>query len=282
MEPKIHQLKINFQVTPEIQRYVYVYVIEGKFCYLIDSGVAGSEQIIEDYLRSIGRQLTDLRGIFLTHAHPDHIGGAAILRELTGCRVYASAGERPWIEDIDLQFAQRPIPNFYTLVSRSVPVDTLLKDGDRVEPEKGLILQAVETPGHSCGQLSYLLPKQRCVFTGDAIPVEGDIPIWIQAEDSRNSLKKLRECREADTFYPAWDTTYNRAQVEATIDDALRLMERLQEAVDRCRAEGASPEELAARVCQRMGTPQFLRNPLFRRTIESYLQAPEKGTPRHL
>ena len=275
MEGIIHQLKIEFQVTPEIQRYVYVYIIEGRFCYLIDSGIAGAELIIENYLRSIGRRLTDLRGIFLTHAHPDHIGGAARLRELTGCKVYASAGERPWIEDIDLQFAQRPIPNFYTLVSQSVPVDQLLLDGDRVEPEEGLIVQAVGTPGHSCGQLSYLLPEQRCIFTGDAIPVVGNIPIWIQAEDSRKSLEKLRELKGADTFYPAWDATYDRALAEEKIDDALRLMERLQETVNQCRGDGVPPEELAAQVCLRMGTPQFLRNPLFQRTVASCLQMPE-------
>lgn len=41
-EQKIHQLRMDFQVTPEIKRYVYVCLIEGDFCYLVDSGVCGT------------------------------------------------------------------------------------------------------------------------------------------------------------------------------------------------------------------------------------------------
>lgn len=41
---KIHQIRIDFHVTPEIKRYVYVYLIEAKNCYLVDSGVYGCEK----------------------------------------------------------------------------------------------------------------------------------------------------------------------------------------------------------------------------------------------
>ena len=41
---RVKQIKIDFHVTPEIERFVYVYLIEiGDGCVLIDSGVAGSE-----------------------------------------------------------------------------------------------------------------------------------------------------------------------------------------------------------------------------------------------
>ena len=45
---KIHQVKINFNVTVEITRFVYVYIIEAEFLYLIDSGVFGCEKKIID------------------------------------------------------------------------------------------------------------------------------------------------------------------------------------------------------------------------------------------
>lgn len=41
---KIHQIKIDFNVTEDVKRYVYVYVLEGKNLYLIDSGVADSQK----------------------------------------------------------------------------------------------------------------------------------------------------------------------------------------------------------------------------------------------
>ena len=36
---KIHQIRIDFNVTEKIMRYVYVYIIEAGDCYMIHSGV---------------------------------------------------------------------------------------------------------------------------------------------------------------------------------------------------------------------------------------------------
>ena len=77
----VHQLKINFHVTPDIERYVYVYIVTGQFCYLIDTGVHDSEKMIEDYICELGYKIEDIRGIFLTHAHPDHMGSAFALQK---------------------------------------------------------------------------------------------------------------------------------------------------------------------------------------------------------
>ncbi|MDO5151012.1 MAG: hypothetical protein Q4D76_16710 [Oscillospiraceae bacterium] len=60
---RIHQIKVDFNVTPEILRYVYVYIIEAKHCYLIDSGVSGCEKQILNYLTGIGRSAEDVKGI---------------------------------------------------------------------------------------------------------------------------------------------------------------------------------------------------------------------------
>lgn len=73
---KVHQIRIDFHVTAQIKKYVFVYLIEAEYCYLIDTGVAGSQKIILEKLEQIGRKLSDIKGIFLTHAHPDHIGTA--------------------------------------------------------------------------------------------------------------------------------------------------------------------------------------------------------------
>ena len=56
---------------------------------MIDSGVYGCEKQIEQYLKTIGRNISEIKAIFLTHAHPDHIGTAAWFKENVGCRIYA-------------------------------------------------------------------------------------------------------------------------------------------------------------------------------------------------
>ena len=62
---KVKQVKIDFNVTPEIKRYVFVYVImTDDGCYLIDSGLAGSEAIIEKSLVENGYRPADVKAIF--------------------------------------------------------------------------------------------------------------------------------------------------------------------------------------------------------------------------
>ena len=151
---KIHQIKIDFHVTEQISRFVYVYLLEADSLYLIDSGVFGCEKQIMDYLDSIGRNISDIKGIFLTHAHPDHIGSAAWFQEHTGCKIYASEGEKRWIEDIDLQFKERPIPNFYQLAGKSSKVDVVVKDGDKIDLEDYVSVSVIRTAGHLVGGLS--------------------------------------------------------------------------------------------------------------------------------
>ena len=91
---KIHQIRIDFAVTEQVKRYVFVYLIEAKSCYLIDSGVCGSEKEIAQYMKDNGRNISEVKAIFLTHAHPDHIGTAAWFQEHTDCKIFASKGER--------------------------------------------------------------------------------------------------------------------------------------------------------------------------------------------
>ena len=38
----VHQIRIDFNVTEDVKRYVYVYLLTGSSCFLIDAGVAVS------------------------------------------------------------------------------------------------------------------------------------------------------------------------------------------------------------------------------------------------
>jgi len=261
----LHQIKIDFHVTPEIKRYVYLYLLTGEKCYLIDSGVAGAETILADYMAGMGRTLEDIAGVFLTHAHPDHIGGAAQLKARTGCQIYASQGERPWIQDIHLQHKERPIPNFFSLVKASAPVDQVLKDGRRLTLEEGITLRVLGSAGHSQEGLSYLWEEQGVVFTGDAIPVAGDIPIWIDTAQSVDTLRRLQALEGISLYCPAWDKAYDPAQGQQKLADALTLIHNLKEAV--AAIPGEDLDDLVQTLCTKLGTPHFLQNPLFRRTV---------------
>lgn len=200
----VKQIKIDFNVTQEIKRFVYVYLIEtAKGCVLIDSGVAGSELLIEKAILENGRHPAEIKAVFLTHAHPDHIGTANYFREKYGVKIYASEGERAWIENIDLQFSQRPIPNFYKLVGQSTIVDQVVKDGDKIYVSDDIHIEVIGTPGHSADEVSYCIGNM--AFIGDAVPVRGEIPIFIHLDDTRHSLTILEKLSAVERFYPAWD-----------------------------------------------------------------------------
>lgn len=197
---KVRQIKIDFNVTPQIKRYVFVYLIKTDTgCYLIDSGVAGSELLIEKAVIESGYHPSDIKAIFLTHAHPDHIGTASYFREKYGA-----------------------------------------------------------------DEVSYRMDD--VVFIGDAVPVKGDIPIFINLKDTKNSLMRLEQLSDVKSFYPAWDQTYSAEMLKEKIDDAKELVAKLEEIVG---AADYSMEasELVDWVCENLDMPMLKTNPLFARTV---------------
>lgn len=264
---RVHQIRIDFAVTEQVNRYVFVYLIEAKSCYLIDSGVYGSEEQIAQYMKTIGRDISEVKAVFLTHAHPDHIGTAAWFQEYTGCKIYASQGERAWIENINLQYQERPIPNFYKLAGKSTKVDLTVRDGDLIPLEDNLNIQVISTPGHSADEVSYRL--ENSLFLGDAIPVKGDIPIYINMRDAFRTLQTIRNLKGICNYYPAWDHTYSVSDIDEKINDAEHIISTLDEQVQTIlEIERVTDITIITNlVCERLKMPYLKENPLFRKTV---------------
>ena len=60
---------------------------------LIDAGLSGQYADLTRELAAIGRPLSDIRGIVLTHGDTDHTGFAERLRRELGIPVYVGAGD---------------------------------------------------------------------------------------------------------------------------------------------------------------------------------------------
>ncbi len=269
LNEQVHLIRKEFFVTPEVKRYINIYCIVGKYCYLVDSGVAGAHTVIEEYLKSINREMTDIKGIFLTHSHPDHIGAAAEIHRQTNCKIYAPIEELPWIEDIQQQFSERPIPNFYKLLSESVKVSQPLKDGDVIELEDDIKIKALSTKGHSHGSMSYIF-NDEVVFTGDAIPVANDLPIFVDYEKTIKSLDILKNIAGIQFYCPAWDDVYDKNKLDTVIANSKIMLERLKDAV--CQVETEFPQspesEKMQEVYKRADMLSFIGNPLVAKSIE--------------
>jgi len=70
-------------------------VMSGPDMVLIDTGMRGSSKIIGSYLKGLGKNLTDIKYIFITHPDLDHIGGAAEMKKLTGAKLIIHIGDVP-------------------------------------------------------------------------------------------------------------------------------------------------------------------------------------------
>lgn len=263
----IHRIRIDFEITDKMKRFVYIYLITGKSCYLIDTGVAGSEKIIEQYLESLGRKIEDIKGIFLTHSHPDHMGSAMAIKKQTNCKVYCSEKERDWIEDIDLQYKERPIPNFYHLAGQSVCVDCIVKDGDTIQLEDKMSLEVFEVSGHAKEDVAYLWNKT-CLFSGDAIPLANDFPIFDDFEKSLQTLRKMEECLFKKCC-PAWDGVYDKNEMKEVLVCRKDMLLRLKEIVWMVEEQFTDEGEKMKKISEYMGFHGVAQNPLFMKSVQA-------------
>lgn len=273
----VHAIKIPFQVKTDsgiLERFVYSYLIVGEELCLIDSGVVSSESVIFDYLDNIGLKPDDISLLILTHSHPDHIGSAKSIKEKSGCKVAAHHGERLWIEDIDLQAKERPVPNFHSLVGGSVEVDVILEDGDVVNLCKEINLKIIHTPGHSNGSISLLIPGEGVLFTGDAVPIRGDLPIYDDAIESIQSIKKLKEIEGINVLLASWDEPQEGESAYQIMDEGLNYLKQIQISVDRIVEYNSvlDPLEFCKLVLKDLGMPEMAANPIVARSFQSNLK----------
>jgi hydroxyacylglutathione hydrolase len=104
-----------------------------------------------------------VEAILLTHCHFDHVGAVAPVAEATGAPVYVSEIEKPVLADI-MSFV--PWPGFGPY--ESYEADHTLKGGETLNLA-GLEIEVLYTPGHSPGHLTYSIPAERALFSGDVL-----------------------------------------------------------------------------------------------------------------
>ena len=86
-----------FGLTPDGDCHCYV-LDGGSELALIDCGLAGNPQSILFQMEKDGLDISRLKYVLLTHAHPDHSNGCAWLREHLGIQVIASGFEAQILE----------------------------------------------------------------------------------------------------------------------------------------------------------------------------------------
>ncbi len=104
-----------------------------------------------------------LDGILLTHTHFDHVGAVAPIARATGAEVWVPKAEAFVLADIN---SYVPWPGFGPF--ESWDAEHTLEGGERLELA-GFEIDVLFTPGHSPGHVTFSIPDEQVVFSGDVL-----------------------------------------------------------------------------------------------------------------
>jgi len=104
-----------------------------------------------------------LDGILLTHTHFDHVGAVAPVAAATGAEVWVPESEKFVLADIN-SFV--PWPGFGPF--ESYDAEHTLRGGERLELG-GFEIDVLFTPGHSPGHVTFSIPDEQAIFSGDVL-----------------------------------------------------------------------------------------------------------------
>lgn len=247
---------------------------------LIDCGMNTDTafETLREAVVARGIQWTDIRQILLTHMHPDHMGMAARLLELTGAelamheaeakhlRAVTEGGQRiPWLDEV---YRQAGVPkgleermeahflgirkNFHELVPAR-----LFSGGEQIPTAIGPF-EVLWTSGHSPGHICLYSRERKILFSGDQI-LEYITPniAWHPGRDMLaeflESLERLAPL-DVDLILPGHDDPFSghRSWIEET---AVHHRERCDEIFGLLRHNPQTAHQMVAELWRKPLSP---------------------------
>jgi hydroxyacylglutathione hydrolase len=118
---------------------------------------------IDRILAILTRHALKVKAIVITHAHIDHIGGAAKLKAATGAPVYMNQSDQELYDDLEMQAGWLGIAT-----PEKTSIDVNGREGDALKLGDSEF-QILETPGHTQGSISIWIPTENKLVAGDTL-----------------------------------------------------------------------------------------------------------------
>lgn len=301
-------VKVHPLVSPWGRFGLYSYFIDSEEPAIIDTGISTSPaEGMLPALAAIGRRIEDVRWIFLTHGHIDHLGGAKALLELTGgkAKVVIHEQDAPLLRSrqahVDLykqvraKYLNNPnaveeqtkAANF--AISGEFEPTILARGGETFALGGGVTIIAHSIPGHTAGSVAYVINGQNDVFVGDAVQIHGAANGFPGYEDPvgyRASLEFLRDVVKPTRLFlghPYRGTDgvpvgieLDQAKAAAAINESLEIEAKIRHAASNALSRGLvetdspySPFEAVAEEVGYTGDPTLEPSPFFT-TLHGY------------
>lgn len=138
-------------------------------CTVLGDEAAGTAIVIDPganvdaIVRILSEHHWRVAAIIITHAHIDHIGGAAALKRQTGAPVWLNPRDRPLYTTLESQAHWIGVPT-----PETVTIDADLDHNARFG-WGGHEIRVLETPGHTEGSVCLYLPQENKLFAGDTL-----------------------------------------------------------------------------------------------------------------
>ena len=150
---------------------------------------------IASIVATLERHQLRVKDIVITHAHIDHIGGAAKLKALTGAPVHMNARDQDLYDSLAMQagwlgMAQAP---------EQTDIDIPACDGDTLRLGTA-DFHVLLTPGHTQGSLCLWIPAENKLVAGDTLFRDSIGRTDLPGGDGKQILRSIK-----DKLYPLPD-----------------------------------------------------------------------------
>jgi hydroxyacylglutathione hydrolase len=142
---------------------------------------------IPEILSRLQKHGLTLRQIVVTHAHIDHVGGAALLRKSTGAPVVMNQQDLGLLSMMEMQAGWLGVPT-----PQVAPPDASAEDGLTIGLTT-LPAQVLHTPGHTPGSICLLFPDHHLLLAGDTLFAGSIGRTDLPGGDGQQILRSLRE-----------------------------------------------------------------------------------------
>lgn len=190
--------------------FVNAFLIDSDEVTLVDTGTPGSVEKILEAVQAIGRQVTDLRHILVTHCHPDHAGSLAALKQSTGAPAYMHPTDAAIVRTGKIPRGDfKPAPGLINNVLFRIfigfggaeidaaEIEHEIQDGDELAIARGI--RAIHVPGHCAGQLAFLWKEHGGVlFAADTASNMRGLGYSLGYEDLEEGKRSLRKIAAID------------------------------------------------------------------------------------
>jgi glyoxylase-like metal-dependent hydrolase (beta-lactamase superfamily II) len=204
-------------------------IVDQNGITIIDAGLPGYWKLVQAELTSMGKSLSDVRALILTHGDTDHIGFAAQLYRETGvaAHIHEADADRARLKVKKPNFGWGPVKIgpltgflWYSarrggLRPRAVTELQTMADGDVIDAPGSP--RIIHTPGHTPGSVAVHVPDVDALFLGDTMTtrnvltgVTGPKPAPFtlepkQAVASLDRIERVDATRLLPGHGPAWD-----------------------------------------------------------------------------